>query len=154
MTKNNQLSLVTRKSPIVKGFTLIELLVVISIISLLSGLLLSNFVGVRQRGRDGQRKSDLRQLQSALELYRADNGTYITNLPACGQPITNPAGTATYMQKAPCDPLTGDMYVYTPGASNFSYTLYACLENEGDSQKDNPLQPGSSCTTSLTLTNP
>ncbi|MDP2672104.1 MAG: type II secretion system protein, partial [Candidatus Daviesbacteria bacterium] len=51
-----------------RGFTLIELLVAIAIIGILSSFLLSNFVGVRQRARDGVRKSDLRQIQSALEL--------------------------------------------------------------------------------------
>lgn len=56
-----------------KGFTLIELLVVLVIIASLATLLTANFVGVRQRGRDAQRKSDLRQIQSAFELYRADN---------------------------------------------------------------------------------
>jgi len=46
------------------GFTLVELLVVIVIISVLAGLLVSNFIGVRLRGRDAQRKSDLAQIQS------------------------------------------------------------------------------------------
>jgi len=135
-----------------QGFTLIELLVVISIISLLSALLLSNFVGVRQRGRDGQRKSDLRQIQSALELYRADNGTYLATMPECGQPITGPSGTVTYMKKVPCDPLSGAVYSYVPASDNFSYTLSACIENDGDSQKDST--PISGCTASFSLTNP
>jgi general secretion pathway protein G len=135
-----------------KGFTLIELLVVISIISLLSALLLSNFVGVRQRGRDGQRKSDLRQIQSALELYRADNGTYLATLPECGQSITNQAGTATYMKKVPCDPLSGQAYSYVPSNDSFSYMLSACIENDGDSQKDTEVISG--CVTSFSLTNP
>src|SRR3989344_3453061 len=85
-----------------RGFTLIELLVVISIISVLSALLMTNFVGVRQRGRDAQRKSDTRQIQTALELYRSDNGSYPTVFPVCGGPFIY--NSATYMQKIPCDP--------------------------------------------------
>ena len=69
----NHLSFIIRKSA---GFTLIELLVAIGIIGILASFLLANFVGVRQRARDGVRKSDLRQMQSALEMYRADQGQY------------------------------------------------------------------------------
>src|SRR3990167_9460895 len=59
-----------------RGFTLIELLVVIAIVGLMSGFLVANFIGIKQRARDGQRKSDLRQIQAALELYRSDNASY------------------------------------------------------------------------------
>ena len=94
-----------------RGFTLIELLVVVSIISILASLLIANFVGIRQRGRDAQRKSDLRQVQTALELYRADNGTYPVSLSACGSPFTY--NSTTYMQKLPCDPLQETDYTFS-----------------------------------------
>jgi len=77
-----------QNSELEKGFTLIELLIVIVIIGVLATLLMTNFVGVRQRGRDAQRKSDLRQIQAALELYRADVGQYPEALPVCnGDPL-------------------------------------------------------------------
>lgn len=118
------------------GFTLIELLVVISIISILASLLLANFVGVRQRGRDAQRKSDLRQVQSALELYRSDNGKYPSGPFGCGTPITDDTGNTTYMKKMPCDPLTKLPYTYNYNDTTFTYVLYACLENDGDTESD------------------
>ena len=55
-----------------KAFTLIELLVVIAIIGSLSALFLPNFMAVRERARDSQRKSDLKQIQKAFELYKQD----------------------------------------------------------------------------------
>lgn len=124
------------------GFTLIELLIVIVIIGILAALLMSNFVLVRQRARDGQRKSDLRQIQSALELYRADQSTYPTGTSGtipCITPITY-SGT-TYMQKVPCDPLGPTPYTYiTPGINvcptSASYCLITCLENGADPQRD------------------
>ncbi len=60
------------------GFTLIELLVVITVIGALSGILLGviNSSGVRAKARDSQRKSDIKKIQTALELYFADNRTY------------------------------------------------------------------------------
>lgn len=126
-----------------KGFTLIELLIVVVIIGTLSALLMANFIGVRQRARDGQRKADLRQTQSALELYRADSAAYsivsgkqlnATNCPTSSGLIS---GSTTYMQKIPCDPLgtgtfNGGNYYYSSNGT--TYTVAACLENTGDPQ--------------------
>ena len=125
-----------------RGFTLIELLVTISIIAVLTTLLMANFIGVRQRGRDGQRKSNLYQLQSALELYRTDHGAYPTTLATCGKDVSlnytdpNPPNTITiYMQSIPCDPLTESPFQYA-STDGTSYSLIACLENEQDADKD------------------
>jgi len=59
-----------------KGFTLIELLVVISIIGILSAVVYASFGDARKIARDNIRKSDLKALQLALELYKAQNGRY------------------------------------------------------------------------------
>lgn len=120
-----------------RGFTLIELLIVFVIIGVLATLLTANYIGVRQRARDAQRKADLRQIQSALEIYRSDNGTYpTTSLPRCGSSLTGGSGPTTYMQKIPCDPLdVGGSYTY-PTSNGTTYSLIACLENKSDSQKD------------------
>lgn len=141
----------TRKQ---KGFTLIELLVSISIIAILTSLLMVNFVGARQRGRDGQRKANLYQIQSALELYRSDIGSYplTADVPACSNPLQS--GAVAYMKKIPCDP-TGGSYSYT-SADGTSYKLVACLENSQDSDADNPKDSvtcSNAATASFTLTN-
>ncbi len=143
-----------------KGFTLIELLVVITIISVLSGLLLVNFVGIRQRGRDAQRKSDLEQIRSALELYRSDNGSYPV---AAGWVLSNggtswiPGLATTYIQKVPVDPLnsgptwpwggTGNnYYAYWSGdwcvPAGRSYILVTRLENTADSAAGKNVEAG------------
>lgn len=139
-----------------KGFTLIELLVVISVIAVLTTLLMVNFIGIRQRGRDGQRKSNLYSIQSALELYRSDNGIYpLTNeFPQCGESLQG--NGAIYMQEIPCDPLPELEYRYI-SADGVTYMLTACLENQNDSGRDSEDQYDTSgCTTSssFTLTNP
>lgn len=145
------------------GFTLIELLVVIGIIGILSSLLLANFIGVRQRARDGIRKSDLRQIQAALEIYRSDRGEYpiTSDFPGCGSQFDDKASTpVVYMKKIPCDPTNTTPYVYKYSLSGNAYDLAACLENVNDSQKDPGNNPtsSSSCdgTTnwSYTLQNP
>jgi len=139
-----------------RGFTLIELLIVISIIGIVATLLMANFVGVRQRGRDAQRKSDLRQIQSALELYRADQGSYPNPLPSCDTSLV--VGSSTYMQKIPCDPINNAPYVYVYSSDGTTYAIIACLENVNDSQKDttsvSPCDTTGVSNTSFTLQNP
>jgi general secretion pathway protein G len=140
-----------------KGFTLIELLVVITIIGILSSFLFANFVGVRQRARDGVRKSDLRQIQSALELYRADKGVYPSSLPPCGSSLQDTSTPpVVYMKKLSCDPSSGLTYVYNSPSGNATYVLIACLENGNDSQKDASVDSSCSSTTNIsyTLQNP
>lgn len=136
----------------IKGFTLVELLIVVGIIGILATLLMANFIGVRQRARDAQRKSDLRQIQSALELYRSDLGIYpVTgSFPSCGSALTG--GASTYMAKIPCDPLGGS-HTYT-SASGASYTIRTCLENLNDAQKDTTDICSSTSTVSFTVQNP
>ncbi len=68
------------------GFTLIELLVVISIIGLLSSVVLVSMNSARLKARDGRRLSDMRQIQTALELYYDKNKQYPN--PAC-DPLGN-----------------------------------------------------------------
>ena len=62
-----------------KGFTLIELLVVIAIIALLSTVVLASLNTARSRARDAERKSELRQIQTAIEIYRSDTGSFPPN---------------------------------------------------------------------------
>ncbi len=55
-----------------KGFTLIELLVVIAIIGILSTLAVVALNTARQKSRDAKRVSDIKQIQTALELFFGD----------------------------------------------------------------------------------
>ncbi len=52
-----------------KGFTLIEMLVVVSLIGILAALALVSFGASQKQARDTNRKSDLKQYQTALEMY-------------------------------------------------------------------------------------
>lgn len=120
-----------------KGFTLIELLVVIAIIGLLSTLAVVALGSARQKARDSKRLSDLKQVQTALELYYTDNNAYPTAAVAVTLGSTNyaclnasgwaAAGCATpYMGLVPADP-GSNSYAYT-SANGSTYSIAATLE--------------------------
>ncbi|MFH0923403.1 MAG: prepilin-type N-terminal cleavage/methylation domain-containing protein [Candidatus Falkowbacteria bacterium] len=118
-----------------KGFTLVELLVVIAIIGLLSTLAVVALNNARQKARDARRVSDVKQIQTALELYYNDEGGYPATVATA---ITGPTSGVTYMALVPGNPQPGDttlagcggdVYTYaqtgTPLGS--SYALQYCL---------------------------
>lgn len=58
------------------GFTLIEMLVVIAIIGVLSAILYVSFGEAREQARNKAIRSELKEVQLAIELYRSQNGEY------------------------------------------------------------------------------
>ncbi len=115
-----------------KGFTLIELLVVIAIIGLLSTLAIVALGGARSKARDARRLSDIKQIQTALDLYYADNNSYPTVVSTGGK-IESDGNT--YMVLIPSNPEPnndGDCsastdYTYAQTESGASYTIGYCI---------------------------
>jgi prepilin-type N-terminal cleavage/methylation domain-containing protein len=115
-----------------KGFTLIELLVVIAIIGLLATMAVVALGNSRSRARDARRLSDIRQMQTALQLYYHEQGGYPTTI---GTSIAS--GTSVYMALVPSAPLpfeTGctsaqNSYVYSSPTTD-TYTLTYCIGNK------------------------
>lgn len=124
-----------------KTFTMIELLVVIAVIGILAGLAFPNFMAARERARDSQRKSDLKQIQKALEMYRQDQSipSYPSSLPQAGAEFIY--NNVSYMKKIPGDPLPGRQYFYSVNNSELRYILCACLENVSDNEGVNCISP-------------
>lgn len=120
------------------GFTLIELLVVVSILGIIAaGVMLAINPGDQfKKTRDARRKSDLSQIQKALETYYNDNGKYPVSTGYKIDGIDWGLQWSTYMGTLPKDPSSSRNYVYcaptpTPAGSAQSYYLYASLENGG-----------------------
>lgn len=106
-----------------KAFTLIELLVVIAIIGILLAVSLASYITAQKQVRDARRKTDLLQLQQALESFRSekgyypDNSTWTTDL------------APTYINTIPQDPkLSGYKYIGSGVSHNSTYSLCTSLE--------------------------
>ncbi len=136
-----------------KGFTLIELLVVIAIIGLLSTLAVVALNSARQKSRDSKRVADIKQIQTALELYFADKSGYPYNTAAtlgstaavalCDTGFATAACTGTtYMGLVPKAPTPADTTTCQSGTNNdyryastspTSYSIGFCIGgNVGD----------------------
>ncbi len=106
-----------------KGFTLIELLVVIAIIGLLATLAVVALNSARAKSRDAKRVSDVKQIQTSLELYYNDENGYpaATTL---GTEIVGATSGVTYMGAVPTNPSPGGAaYVYTSNGTTYSLTF-------------------------------
>lgn len=155
--------IIKKNLSIQRGFTLIEILVVVAIIGILAGIIVANLDTVR-RSRDSQRISDLLKIQTALEQYKADNGSYPPNewsssvniqlnCPS-GVGLGNSDCSIIYLAKFPVDPHNSldDFYItawgwpaqyYYTRLSDNAYVLKACLEvpKEGDPNIQGPFPP-------------
>jgi prepilin-type N-terminal cleavage/methylation domain-containing protein len=58
------------------GFTLIEMLVVVAVIATVMSIVVAMVGDAKAKARDTKRRTDLNQIQVALELYRNEHGTF------------------------------------------------------------------------------
>lgn len=91
-----------------RGFTLIELLLVISIISLLSSIIMSQFNIARARTIDTAKKADLVSLRTALRAYHLDKGRMPNNYTCTGSCVVNNNRTTLAIEdtNSPDNPVT------------------------------------------------
>lgn len=134
--------------PLAKGFTLIELLIVMVLLGILISIATGSYGSSSRRGRDNRRKSDLRNIATALEAYYSDKGNYpddnasgemvgcCTSLGCGDTQVCSWGGTfqdtkgTIYMVSIPKDPVDLQKYYYASNGTG--YTLYARMENTKD----------------------
>ena len=124
-----------------KGFTLIELLVVIAILGILVVAGLVSLNSARVKARDSQRKTDLRAVSTAMDLYYTDNGKYPAAVGFAA--IITTLKTGGYLTRNIQDPVNTGSYVYKglsvipSGTIPSNYCLVATFENSNEHAGDN-----------------
>jgi type II secretory pathway pseudopilin PulG len=128
--------------------------VVIAIIGLLASIVLVSLNTAREKARDTRRLADLKQIQTALEMYYDDNGRYPpeawcdSSIGSCGHSC--PCGGSSwnesssfytsfvgggYVSELPEDPINNATYYYAYEPTNDGaqgYFFRARLEKTGD----------------------
>jgi prepilin-type N-terminal cleavage/methylation domain-containing protein len=119
-----------------KGFTLVEIIIVMAIIIIFATMMVGifNAIGVTNKGRDAQRKKDLRRIKIAFEEYFNDKGYFPDDVDTwniksnCSSDVFSP-----YLKSWPCDP-NSKPYKIVIDLNEFR--VITNLENEKD--KDIP----------------
>ncbi|MDP2645846.1 MAG: type II secretion system major pseudopilin GspG [Desulfobacterales bacterium] len=130
-----------------RGFTLIELMVVIVILGILAALIAPRFMGRTDDARRLKAQLQIENLETALKLYKLDNGTYPTTeqglqalveLPEAGViPKKWKAGGYLEKGKVPKDPWGNDFIYLSPGTSlEYEIISYGADNNPGGEGKD------------------
>jgi len=131
----------SEKSRNCTGFTLIEILVVTTIIAILAAIGIVSYSQTNKNARDKKRQADIEQIRSALEMYRADEGVYPTDL--------GDADFLDYIADFPTPPSNSTCDMGTPvtsydndcvysSAGGTSYTIQIDREMTTEYYKTNP----------------
>ena len=130
-----------------KGFTLLEIIVVVFILSLLAAIVAPKIIGRTDDARITEAKVQIKNFETALKLFKLDNGFYpsteqglvaLVERPAAGQPPQKyREGGYLEQKKVPLDPW-GNPYVYiSPGLyGDFDLLCYGADGKEGGEGKD------------------
>ncbi len=117
------------------GFTLIEILIVVAIIAILASVVLIGLGPLQRQGRDARRISDLKQVQTGLELYYNKEGQYPPSTGNWATDIITALKAADIgISNVPADPSSGKNYNYWSDST--SYVLGAELDDPNHSAYD------------------
>ncbi len=129
------------------GFTLIELLVVLIIIGILAGYVGPKIMGRPEEAKRTKAAMQIKGLETALHLYKLDNGTYpsteqglqaLVEAPESGRlpPKWRKGG---YLEKAsvPKDPWSNEFVYFSPGVNaDFDLSSYG-PDGESGGEEEN-----------------
>ena len=134
-----------------QGFTLIELMVVIVILGILAGLIVPRIMGRPEEAKQLKAKIQIESLETALKLYKLDNGTFPSTEqgllalvePPEVEPLPKKYRTGGYLEKGklPKDPWGNDFIYLSPGVHGdydfISYGADGVPDGEGKNKDIN-----------------
>ena len=114
------------------GFTLIEIMVVMVILGLLVAVVGPQILGRGEEARIGVAKTQLRNISSALDLYKLDNFNYPSTDQGLEALVSKPSGSPEaknwnkngYLPSVPKDPWGVEYQYISPGSAG-PYDLYS-----------------------------
>lgn len=116
------------------GFTLIEIMVVIVILALLAALVGPKLIGRTDDAKITDARVQIKNIETALKLYKLDNGSYPSTEQGLASLVTKPTvgvipksykeGGYLESKKIPKDPWGGD-YLYISPGEHGDYDLFS-----------------------------
>lgn len=130
------------------GFTLVEILVVVVILGILAGLIVPRIMGRPEEARRIKARMQMESLESALKLFKLDNGFYPDTDQGLNALIEKP-GTGRepnryreegYMDKdrVPLDPWSREFIYISPGIHNTRDFDLLSLGSDGEEGGEGP----------------
>ncbi len=130
-----------------KGFTLLEIIVVVFILSLLAAIVAPKIMGRTDDARRKAAQVQIKNFETALKLYKLDNGFYPTTeqglsalveKPLSGQmPPKYREGGYLEQKKVPLDPWSNPYIYISPGVQgDFDIISYGADGKEGGEGKN------------------
>lgn len=106
------------------GFTLIEIMVVVVILGILAAMIVPKLTGKPDEARMVKAQQDIRQLESALQMYKLDNFYYPSTQQGLDALVAKPSGDPParnwkgYISRLPKDPWGGTYQYLNPGVKS------------------------------------
>lgn len=108
-----------------------------TIVAILAAIGVVSYASANRNSRDARRLADVEQIRAALEMYRADQGSYPSTISFGG---SLSLGGNVYMDPIPQDPkYPSYSYSYTYFGSDDSYTLSIFSEKTAEARSFGPL---------------
>ena len=133
----------TRPARAVTGFTLIEIMVVVVIIGLLAAAIAPQIMNQLSKAEVNRARQDIRQVETALNVYRLDNYRYPNTDEGLQALVTNPGEAVApnwqrggYLKALPMDPWRRP-YIYLNPGQHGEFDIYTLGADGQEGGEDN-----------------
>ena len=114
-----------------QGFTLIEVMVVIVILAIMAGLVVPKVVGQGDKARVKTTETALATTSNAIDMFKVDNGRYLTTQEGLNALTTPPQGAKNFPEGGylkggfPKDGWDNELQYVQPGSEGRTYDLFS-----------------------------